>query len=204
MNRISTAALALVLALPAASFASTSTWEIDASHSTIGFSIRHLMVSNVRGEFGKVTGALTLDDKDPSKSTVQATIDATTVDTRDAKRDEHLRSPDFFDVAKYPTIAFKSKSVKKAGDRWSVLGDLTLHGVTKEVTLDASALSPQVKDPWGNTRTGLSAATKLSRKDFGLSYNKALDNGGVVLGDEVAISLELELTQKTAPAAAKM
>jgi polyisoprenoid-binding protein YceI len=142
-----------------------------------------------------------IDEKDVTKSTVEATIDASTVNTNEPKRDEHLRSADFFDVAKFPTITFKSKSVKKSGEgKLAVTGDLTMHGVTKEVTLDVEGPAKEIKDPWGNVRSGASASTKINRKDFGLGWNKVLEAGGVAVGEEVAITLDVELTKK-APAA---
>ncbi|HZH02929.1 MAG TPA: YceI family protein [Myxococcaceae bacterium] len=191
---------AVVLAFSPATHAAT--WDIDAGHSQVGFSIRHLMVSNVKGEFAKVTGTLTLDEKDVTQSSAQAVIDAASINTRDPKRDEHLRSPDFFDVAKYPTITFKSKSVRKAGDKLKIVGDLTMHGVTREVTLDATAPTREVVFN-GLTKTGLTATTQINRKDFGISWNKALDNGGIALGEEVAIALELEFDKKVSPTAQK-
>ncbi|XXF76721.1 YceI family protein [Myxococcaceae bacterium GXIMD 01537] len=200
MKLLNTAVLAAVIAAP--SFAFAASYEIDSSHSSAQFSVKHLMVSNVRGEFGKVTGAVNFDEKDPTKSTVEATIDASTINTREPKRDEHLKSPDFFDVAKYPSITFKSKSVKKAGaGKLKVAGDLTMHGVTKEVVLDVEGPSKEIKDPWGNSKAGATATTKLNRKDFGLGWNKALETGGVVVGDEVAVTIDLELTKKPDAAA---
>jgi len=186
------AAALLLLTLPA----SAGTWNIDTSHSSVQFAVRHMMVSTVRGEFTKVTGTVELDESDLSKSRIEATIDATTVDTREPKRDAHLKSPDFFDVANNPTIAFKSKSVAKAGAGFKVTGDLTLRGVTKEVVLDVDPLSDQIKDPGGNLRTGTTARTKINRKDFGVSWNRALDAGGVVVSDEVTITIDVELIQR--------
>ncbi|MBU8896097.1 protein yceI precursor [Corallococcus sp. H22C18031201] len=193
----------LALSLPSAALASN--WEIDSSHSSADFSVRHMMVSNVKGSFGKVTGAINLDDKDVTKSTVEATIDVSTVNTNEPKRDEHLKSPDFFDVTKFPTMTFKSKKVAKAGaGKLKVTGDLTLHGVTKEVVLDVDGPAKESKDPWGNTRSGVSATTKINRKDYGLAWNKALETGGVAVSEEVSVSLEIELTKKAdAPATAK-
>ena len=201
-NRIAASALVAALALP--SLAVASDWDIDPSHSQANFTVRHLMVSNVRGDFGKVTGTIKLDDKDVTRSSVDATIDVASISTRDSKRDEHLKSPDFFDVAKYPTITFKSKKVTKAGSgKLKVTGDLTMHGVTKEVTLDVEGPAKEAKDPWGNTRSGFAATTKLNRKDFGLGWNKVLETGGVAVGEEVTILLDLELTKKAPAAAAK-
>jgi polyisoprenoid-binding protein YceI len=176
--------------------------EIDASHSSAEFSVRHMMVGNVKGGLGKVTGTVNLDDGDIAKSTVQATIDATTINTGEPKRDAHLKSADFFDVARFPTLTFKSTAVKKKGaTRLAVTGDLTIHGVTKPITLDVE-LTPEVKSPMGDLRRGAHATTKLQRKDFGLTWNKTMDAGGVVVGDEVAVTLEVELVRKVAPASA--
>ena len=195
--RLAAFALPLAGLLFGAGAAQASSWEIDGSHSSAQFAVRHLMVSNVRGEFGKVTGTVNFDEKDPSKSTVQATIDATTINTRDEKRDGHLKSPDFFDVAKFPTLSFKSKKVAAAGaGKFKVTGDLTIHGVTKEVVLDVEGPAPEKKDPWGNVKSGATATTKINRKDFGLTWNKSLDGGGVVVGDEVSITLDVELLKK--------
>lgn len=187
---------AVVAAAPVAAAANASTWEIDPVHTHAGFSVRHLMVSNVRGEFGAVAGTVEIDEADPAKSKVEATIDAGSIDTRDAKRDEHLRSADFLDVAKHPKITFKSTAVRKAGKGWKIVGDLTLHGVTREVVLATSGPTPEVKAPWGQIKRGLTATTRIRRKDFGVSWNQALDGGGVVLGEEVDITLEVELTKK--------
>ncbi|EAU67391.1 YceI [Stigmatella aurantiaca DW4/3-1] len=163
------------------------------------------MISNVEGAFGKVTGTVNLDDKDVSKSTIEASIDTTTVNTNEPKRDAHLKSPDFFEVEKYPAMTFKSTSVKANGkDKFKVVGDLTLHGVTKPVTLDVLSPAKETKDPWGNLRRGVSATTKLSRKEYGLTWNQALEAGGVAVSDEVAVVLDLSLIKKdAAPAPAK-
>ncbi|QSQ13407.1 YceI family protein [Myxococcus landrumensis] len=197
-------AIALLVALP--SMALASTWTVDPAHSGAEFSVKHMMVSNVKGSFNIKEGTVNLDDKDVTKSTVEATLDAASVNTANAKRDEHLRAPDFFDVAKYPTITFKSKKVEKAGEgKLKVSGDLTMHGVTKPVVLDVTGPSKESKDPWGNTRTGVEATTKLNRKDFGLTYNTALETGGVAVGEEVSVTLNLSLTKKAdaAPAPKK-
>jgi polyisoprenoid-binding protein YceI len=169
------------------------TYTIDPAHSTAGFKVRHLMVSNVRGEFSKVTGTVVVDADAPENSRVEARIDASTIHTRDEQRDAHLKSADFLDVEKFPEITFVSKKVAGADGEWKVTGDLTIHGVTKQVTLDVEGLAPEVKDPWGNVKSGATAATKISRKDFGMVFNMALETGGVMVGDEVTISLELEL-----------
>jgi polyisoprenoid-binding protein YceI len=177
-------------------------WTIDASHSTAEFSVRHLMITNVHGRFGKLAGTVDLDPDHPETSHVDVTIDATSIDTRDDKRDAHLRSADFFDVEKFPTIAFKSKAVTKTEDGFAVLGDLTMHGVTKEITLDVEDLSKPGKDPWGNTRIGTSAKAKLNRKDWGLNWNAALEAGGVLVGEQVKISIDVSLVAAAAAAAA--
>jgi polyisoprenoid-binding protein YceI len=193
-----------LLILGTGSLAQAETWEIDPSHSAAQFSIRHLMISNVRGEFSKVTGTLEWDGKNLGAAKLQSSIDVSTVNTREPKRDEHLKSADFLDVAKFPAITFTGKSFAKGGHgKLKVVGDLTLHGVTKSVTLDVEGPSAEAKDPWGNTRIGASATTKINRKDFGLTWNKALETGGFVVGDELTITLDIELIRKAAPAAAK-
>jgi polyisoprenoid-binding protein YceI len=190
---------ALALAtLAQTSFAATR-WEIDASHSRASFSIRHMMVTNARGEFTKVSGVLMLDEKDMTKSSVEAVIDTTSINTNDGERDKHLKSPDFFDVGNHPTMTFKSKKVSRAGKgKYKVVGDLTLKGVTKEVTLDVDEVTEAVKDPWGNVKRGAAASTKINRQDFGLKWNVALDKGGLALGNDVKITLDVELVQKDA------
>jgi polyisoprenoid-binding protein YceI len=171
-----------------------TTWQIDPKHAAAQFAVTHLMVSTVRGEFHAVTGTVVVDEKDISKSTVNVTIDTTTVDTQEPDRDKHLKSPDFFDVQKYPTMTFKSTKVEQAGPgKLKVTGDLTIRGVTKPVVLDATAPKPPIKDPWGLQRTGFSATTKINRQDFGVAWNKNLDSGGVVVGDEVSITLDIEM-----------
>ena len=175
----------------------TATYIIDPSHSTAGFKVRHLMVSNVRGEFSGVAGTVVFDAEDSANSKVEASIDATTIQTRDNQRDQHLKSADFFDVEKFPKIAFTSKKVAPVGDgEWRVIGDLTIHGVTREVALDVEGPTPEVKDPWGNIKIGATATTKLDRRDFGLVFNVALEAGGVLVGDEVAIQLEVEMARQ--------
>jgi polyisoprenoid-binding protein YceI len=196
MKRFITAA-ALVIAVLAPALAHASTWAIDTDHSSVSFKVRHLMVSNVKGEFKKFSGTVTIDDSDITRSKVDVTIDAASIDTGVAKRDDHLRSPDFLDAAKFPTLTFVSKKVATASDnRLKVTGNLTIHGVTKEVVLDVEGPTTAVKDPWGNMRRGASATTKINRKEFGLAWNKAMETGGVVVGDEVTISLEVELLKK--------
>jgi len=193
---------ALVLAAPMVAFGAE--FEIDSAHSAANFTVKHMMVTNVRGTLGKVTGKANIDEKDITRSTVEAVIDPSAINTNEPKRDEHLRSPDFFDVAKYPTITFKSTKVEKAGENLKVSGDLTMHGVTRPVTLDVDGFTTEAKDPWGNVKRGGTATTKVNRKDFGLVWNKALETGGVAVGDEVSITLDLELNKKkeAAPAAA--
>lgn len=185
------------LALPA--MVSASTWNIDPDHSNIGFKVRHLMVSNVKGSFDKYTATVELNDQDITQSKVTVTIDTNSVNTRVQKRDDHLRSADFLDAAKYPTMTFVSKKIVRTGDdHFAVTGDLTLHGVTREVALDVEGMSQESKDPWGNIRRGATATAKINRKDFGLTWNAALETGGVVVGDEVAIILEVELIKAQA------
>src|ERR1700733_14896476 len=176
--------------------AATTTWNIDPAHSSAEFKVKHMMISNVKGHFGKVTGSLTLNESDLAKSRVEALIEAGSLETRDAQRDAHLKSADFFHVEKFPTLTFKSTGVKVAGEgELSVEGDLTIHGVTRKVRFAVEGPTPPAKDPWGNTRIGLSATTKISRKDFGLTYNAALETGGVLVGDEVTITLDAQFVK---------
>lgn len=200
--RFFAAAAAAVIALPA--LASANEYSIDGSHSSVGFSVKHMMVSTVRGEFGKVEGKVTLDDKNPQNSKFEATIDATTINTREPKRDEHLRSADFFDVEKFPTLSFKSTKVQRAGkNKFKVTGDLTMHGVTKPVTLDVESPTTEYKDGWGNLKRGATATAKVKRSDFGLTWNKALEAGGVMVSDEVQIQLDIALARPEQATAAK-
>jgi polyisoprenoid-binding protein YceI len=188
-------ALALMIAVPLA--ASADTWQIDPVHTTVEFTVRHMMISNVRGLFTKVAGTITAKDNDPASVKVEATIDTSSIDTRSADRDADLKSANFLDVAKYPTMTFKSKKIESAGTgRWKMVGDLTLHGVTKEVTLEVEGPTAPIKDPYGNTRAGASATTKINRKDFGLAWNKALEAGGAVVGNEVTVSIDVEAVKK--------
>lgn len=168
------------------------TYKIDSSHSSATFSVRHMMVSNTKGEFSKMEGTIVYDAKNLAASKVEATIDASTINTREPKRDAHLKSPDFFDVAKFPTLTFKSKKFYKEGAQIKVKGDLTIHGVTKEVVLALDGPTPEAKSPRGGIVIGASASTKINRKDFGLVYNAALETGGVLVGDEVSITLDIE------------
>jgi polyisoprenoid-binding protein YceI len=191
------AALAAVLAVSAA--ATTTTWQIDPQHTAAGFAVKHLMISTVRGQFKGVTGTVNWDDQNISKSTVDITIDANTVDTSEPKRDADLKSDKFFDVAKYSTITFKSKNIEQvSAGKLKITGDLTIRGVTKEAVLDVEGPTPPVKDPWGNTRVAANATTKVNRQDFGVKWNANMDGGGVVVGDDVAITIDLEMTKKAA------
>jgi polyisoprenoid-binding protein YceI len=185
--------LTVVLAMAAAAAAQAGTWQIDPNHSAAQFSVRHLGVSTVRGAFMKVSGSAKYDPTDPTKDSTEVSIDASSVDTRVQMRDNDLRSPNFLDVQKYPTITFQSKQAKSAGaGKLQIVGDLTIHGVTKEVTLDVDGPSAPIKDPWGNQRIGASASTKINRKDFGV-------NGAPgVVGDEITITIDTELIQPPA------
>ncbi len=206
---MSTAASKLIAGASSALLASApalaSEWDIDPAHSQAQFSVRHMMVSTVRGQFDKVSGTVSLDDRDPGRSKVEVTIDASSIDTREPKRNEHLKSADFFDVAKYPTLSFRSTKVEKVGSQLRITGELTMHGVTRPVVLISDGLSEPQKNPWGQTVRGASATGKLSRKEFGLTWNKALESGGVVVGDEVQLQIDVELVAKApaAPSAAK-
>ena len=194
-NNITKALLTVaIMALPA--LAEATPWTIDADHSNMGFSVSHLMVSHVKGNFNKYTGVVDLNDKDITKSTVNVSIDAASINTNVQKRDEHLRSADFFDVAKYPTLTFVSKKwARAAKGALKVTGDLTIHGVTREVVLNVAPFSKESKDPWGNFRRGTSATTTINRKDYGLVWNQALETGGVAVGEDVNISLEVEMVK---------
>jgi len=192
------AGLAAASSLPAS--AATSEWKIDPQHSSAQFSVRHMAISTVRGAFSKVNGSILLDDKDITKSTVDITIDVSTVDTREPDRDKDLRSEKFFDVAHFPTMTFKSKKIEQvAPGKLKVTGDLTIRGTTKEVVLDVEGPTPPVKDPWGNVRAAATATSKVNRQDFGVKWNATLDNGGVVVGDDVNITIDAEMI-KQAPA----
>ncbi len=170
-----------------------TTWKIDPAHSAAEFKVKHMMISNVKGSFTGISGTLTEHATDASLSGVEASVDITTISTGDAQRDGHLKSADFFDAEKFPAMTFKSTAVTKKGDgEYSVIGDLTIHGVTKPVTFAVEGPSAPAKDPWGNTRIGLSATAKINRKNFGLTWNSALETGGVLVGEDVAISLDVE------------
>ena len=167
-------------------------YELDPAHTSVHFSVRHMMVSNVRGEFTKVSGAVTFDSDNPSNSSVETAIEAASIHTRDDQRDAHLRSADFLDVEKFPILTFRSTNAEPKGDGGIVTGDLTIHGVTRKVTLDVEGPTSEIKDPWGKARIGATATTKLSRKDFGLVWNTSLEAGGVLVGDEVKITIDVE------------
>lgn len=172
---------------------STTTWNIDPAHATAEFKVKHMMISNVKGHFAKISGKLLLDEAKVTNSRVEAIIDAASLETRDSQRDAHLKSADFFDVEKFPTLGFKSTRISTVGEgELSVEGELTIHGVTRKVTFDVEGPTPQTKDPWGNTRLGISATTKINRKDFGLTWNATLETGGILIGEDVAITLEVE------------
>jgi polyisoprenoid-binding protein YceI len=176
---------------------SAETWSIDPEHSQVGFKIRHMMITNVKGNFPAFCGTVEIDDKDLTKSKVEASIETASINTNISKRDEHLRSPDFFDVAKYPLMTYVSTKVEKSGEgKLRVIGNLTLHGVTREVILHVEGPTAAFTDPWGNLRRGVSASAKVNRKDFGLNWNTAIESGGVLVGEEVAIEIELEMIKK--------
>ncbi len=189
------AGLAAIFSLPV--LAATSNWQIDPAHSSAQFAVRHLAISTVRGAFSSVKGAVQLDDKDVTKSSVDVTIDVSTVDTREPNRDKDLRSDHFFDVEHFPTMTFKSKKVEQlAPGKLKVTGDLTIRGVTKEVVLDLEGPTAPIKDPWGNQRMAATATTKINRQDFGVKWNAVMDNGGVVVGDDVSITIDVEMVSK--------
>jgi len=178
------------------------TWNIDPSHSAVAFSVRHMVVSKTRGRFTKWSGQLRFDEEDPEISSVEVTIDPASIDTADAQRDAHLRSADFLEVEKFPTASFRSTNVEEVDSgRYRVTGDLSVHGVTKSVTLDVT-YEGSGKDPWGGERAGFSGSTSIDRKDFGLRWNQALETGGVLVGDKVEITLEIEAVKQAAQKAA--
>jgi polyisoprenoid-binding protein YceI len=171
----------------------TTTWKIDPAHSVAEFKVKHMMISNVKGQFAKVSGALTLDESELTKSRVEATIEAASLETRDAQRDAHLKSPDFFDAERFPTLSFKSSSIDLVRDgEMAVEGNLTIRDVTRKVIFSVEGPTPPAKDPWGNTRVAVSATTKINRKDFGLTWNAALETGGILVGDEVTFTLDVQ------------
>ena len=194
-------AVAAALFTAAAPSVEAQTWTIDQAHSAAHFAVRHMMVSTVRGDLGKITGTVSFDAKQPSAGSVEATIDVSGIDTREPGRDKHLKSADFFDAEKFPTMTFKSKRIEPAaGGGYKVTGDLTMKGVTKEVVLDVEPLRPAIKDQRGATRTGTAATTTLNRQDFGISWSRSLDGGGLVVSDEVAVTIDVELISAPPPA----
>jgi polyisoprenoid-binding protein YceI len=175
---------------------STTTWNIDPAHTSVEFKVKHMMIANVKGHFSKVSGVLTRNESDPAKDRIEATIEAGSIQTRDEQRDAHLKSADFFHVEKFPTLHFKSTGVSVVGGgELSVEGDLTIHGVTKKVNFAVEGPTPPAKDPWGNTRIGLSASTKINRMDFGLTWNAALETGGILVGDDITITLDAQFVK---------
>lgn len=174
----------------------TTTWNIDPAHTVAEFKVKHMMISNVKGQFANVTGVLTLDESDPTNSHAEASIEAASIETRDAQRDTHLKSADFFDVENFPTLSFKSSRIHLVRNgELGVEGDLTIRGVTRKVLFSVEGPTPPAKDPWGNTRVAVSATTKINRKDFGLTWNAALETGGILVGDEVTITLDVEFVK---------
>lgn len=171
-------------------------YTLDGSHSHVGFSVRHMMISNVRGEFRTVSGEVAYDPGKPEATKLSVVIDVASIHTSEDKRDEHLKSPDFFDVAKFPTITFTSTKAKRTGDGVEVAGELTIHGVTRPVTLAVEDITPERSDPWGNRRIGATARTKILRSDFGMMWNAAIEAGGILVGDEIKIEIEAELVKK--------
>jgi polyisoprenoid-binding protein YceI len=174
-----------------------STYQIDSAHTHAQFKVRHLMVSNVKGDFDKVTGTIEFDESNPSASSINVTVDVASISTREPQRDAHLKSADFFDVEKFPTITFVSTGVVKSGEEsFEVVGDLTLHGVTKTIDLSVEDVTPEVKDPFGLLRRGASAKATILRSDFDLKYNSILEAGGVAIGDQVHITIDIEFTRQ--------
>jgi len=175
----------------------TTTWKIDPTHSAVEFKIKHLMISNVKGHFTGVTGTLTLDEADVTKSSIEAAIEIASIHTRDEGRDAHLKSAEFFDAEQFPTMNLKSTHIaRKADGELVVTGDLTIKGVTRSEQFAVEGPSEAAKDPWGNTRIGVTATTKINRKDFGLTWNAALETGGVMVGEDVTITLDLEFVKQ--------
>lgn len=172
-------------------------YQIDPSHSSVTFKVRHLMIAHVKGEFTKISGTVNFDESNPSAASIDVTIDAASIHTREEKRDEHLRSADFLEAAKYPTITFKSDSAVPAGkDTYEVVGDLTIHGVTQQVAFTVDSVTPEAKDPWGGFRRGAAASVTIRRKDFNLTWNAPLEAGGWMIGDDVHINLDVELVRQ--------
>ncbi len=192
---LATALTALFFSCTSSAFAEVKTYEVDSSHSYIGFSVKHLMISKVKGRFTDLQGEFSFDDETKQLKSATATIQVASINTEKKKRDKHLKSPDFFDVEKYPVITFNLKQSKHSGDEIEVKGDITIHGITKTITLRGE-YGGSVTDPWGGHRTAFSASGKINRKDFGLTWNKVLETGGVVVGDTITLILEIEGIQK--------
>jgi len=192
--------LLICLAMGTPLIAAAAAYQLDADHSSIQFKIRHLTVSNVTGTFNRVKGSASIEGEDPSTLKAEVTIEAASIDTGHEKRDEHLRTPDFLDVAKYPVITFVSKRIVKGEPgKLKLIGDLTLHGVTREITVDLEGPTAEIKDPWGTFRRGATGTVKIDRRDFGITWNKALDTGGLVVGNDVGIYVEVEWVRKPQP-----
>ena len=192
-------ALGFVVAIACVpALARASNWEIDPAHSTVSFTVKHMMISNLRGEFKKVQGSARWERRDGSDANVEVTVDAASIDTRDAERDENLAGPDFFDVKKFPTLTFKSKRVAKGKGKGQLVlvGDLTIHGITKEVAFDVVGPTAEGKTPWGAIAVAVEAKATIHRKDFGLKWNQTLETGGVLVSDEVRIDIAVELDRK--------
>jgi polyisoprenoid-binding protein YceI len=186
------AAILGALALSLSAMAAPAEYQLDSAHSSAQFSVRHMMISTVKGEFTKLSGTVVYDPSNLAASKIDAVIDATTVNTREVKRDAHLKSPDFFDTAKFPTLAFKSTEFRRNNGKLQVKGNLTMRGVTREVVLDVDGPTSEIKDPWGNARFGATASAKINRKDWGLTWNQALEAGAMLVGEEVTITLDIE------------
>ncbi|NWG00531.1 MAG: polyisoprenoid-binding protein [Thermoanaerobaculaceae bacterium] len=202
MKRSVLCALGMTALFTSLGQAAPSSWGIDSAHSRLTFGVKHMTVSTVRGAFGKFSGTVEVSNDDPTTASIQVTVDVASVDTLEPKRDEHLRSADFFDVANYPTMTFRSKKVERSGSELRITGDLTLRGVTREVVLTVDELTAPITDPWGNTRVGAHATAKIDRKEFGITWSKVMDNGGLVVGNEVSVAIDVELVKQKPAAAA--
>ena len=192
----------LVGGIPSPGLAEMARWRVDLDHSTVGFQVAHMVISKTNGKFTEYSGFIEMDPEAKKVKAIEAMIQTKSVNTDHPKRDNHLRSPDFFDVEKYPTLIYKMKSYKNTGDTYTAVGDLTLLGVTKEITL-VGMFNGVAQDPWGNTRAGFTAEGKINRKDFGMKFSKLLDSGGMLVGDEVKIKLEVECIKEKAPSTEK-
>ena len=196
MSTATATATRIVADQSAASVAPVVSWTLDAAHSHVSFSVRHMMISNVRGEFQTVAGEVSYDPARPEATRLAVTVDVASINTREPKRDAHLRSADFFDVAQHPKMTFVSKGARRRGDGLELEGELTIRGTTRPVTLAVEDITGEHTDPWGNRRIGASARTKIRRSDFGMRWNAALETGGVLVGDEIAIQIEVELIRQ--------